>query len=136
MSEASTIVIVGLGYVGLPLAVALAEHGRVTGFDLDPQRIAELRAGHDRTREVPSERLEASSVALTADAADCAGADVYIVTVPTPIDTDNEPDLGPLIAASRAIAVALDSGSSPLFAFRPRSRWQSATNLRSLAGHC
>jgi len=117
MSEASTIVIVGLGYVGLPLAVALAEHGEVTGFDLDPQRIAELRAGHDRTREVPGERLEASSVTLTADAADCAGADVYIVTVPTPIDTDNEPDLGPLIAASRAIAGWIDPEKRPTIVF-------------------
>jgi len=117
MSEASTIVIVGLGYVGLPLAVALAEHGKVLGFDLDPQRIAELQSGHDRTREVATERLHASSLTLTAEPSDCAGADIYIVTVPTPIDSANEPDLRPLIAASRAIAGWIDPAKRPTIVF-------------------
>ena len=117
MSEACKIVIVGLGYVGLPLAVALAEHGTVTGYDLDEERIGELRQGHDRTREVASPRLQASSLTLTADPADCAGADVYIVTVPTPIDRDNQPDLGPLIAASRAIAGWIDPAKRPTIVF-------------------
>ena len=117
MSGASTVVIVGLGYVGLPLAVALAEHGPVVGYDLDQQRIDELRDGHDRTREVTRERLEASSITLTADAADCVGADVYIVTVPTPIDGDNQPDLAALIAASRAIAGWIDPAKRPTIVF-------------------
>ena len=117
MSGASTVVIVGLGYVGLPLAVALAEHGPVVGYDLDQQRIDELRDGHDRTREVARERLEASSITLTADAADCVGADVYIVTVPTPIDGDNQPDLAALIAASRAIAGWIDPAKRPTIVF-------------------
>ena len=117
MSEASKIVVVGLGYVGLPLAVALADHGAVIGFDVDQGRIAELTSGHDRTREVERERLEASSLKLTADPADCAGADVYIVTVPTPIDADNQPDLSPLIAASRAIAGWIDPAKRPTIVY-------------------
>jgi len=117
MSEPPTIVVVGLGYVGLPLAVALAEHGRVIGYDLDHQRIDELHEGRDRTREVARERLEASSLTLTADPGDCAGADVYIVTVPTPIDADNQPELAPLIAASRAIAAWIDPARRPTIVF-------------------
>ena len=117
MSEAPNIVVVGLGYVGLPLAVALAEHGVVTGFDIDQGRIDELRGGHDRTREVEPERLDASSLTLTADPADCAGADIYIVTVPTPIDAGNQPDLRPLISASRAIGGWIDSARRPTIVF-------------------
>ncbi|MBA3835895.1 MAG: nucleotide sugar dehydrogenase, partial [Sphingomonas sp.] len=117
MSEACNIVVVGLGYVGLPLAVALAEHGAVIGYDLDTGRIAELQDGHDRTREVDRERLDASRLTLTADPADCAGADVYIVTVPTPIDGDNQPDLSPLLSASRAIAGWIDPARRPTIVF-------------------
>jgi UDP-N-acetyl-D-galactosamine dehydrogenase len=117
MSEASKVVIVGLVYVGLPLAVALAQHGEVIGYDLDEQRIAELRNGNDRTREVARERLSASSLTLTADPADCAGADVYIVTVPTPIDDDNQPDLSPLVSASRAIARWIDPARRPTIVY-------------------
>ena len=117
MSQASKIVVVGLGYVGLPLAVALANHGEVIGYDVDAQRIAELDEGHDRTREVARERLEASTLTLTADPAVCAGADVYIVTVPTPIDADNQPDLSPLIAASRAIAGWIDPARRPTIVY-------------------
>lgn len=101
MAESPQIVVVGLGYVGLPLAVALSGHGDVVGFDVDAVRISELEAGHDRTSEVDADLLRASRLALTADAARCAGADIYIVTVPTPIDAARRPDLGPLIAASR-----------------------------------
>ena len=117
MRDKSNIVVVGLGYVGLPLAVALANHGEVLGFDVDEGRIAELRAGHDRTREVEPDRLSASSLKLTADPADCGGADIYIVTVPTPIDGDNQPDLTPLIAASRAIAKWIDPARRPTIVF-------------------
>ncbi len=117
MSEASKIVVVGLGYVGLPLAVALAENGDVIGFDVDERRIAELEGGHDRTREVERDRLAASTLRLTADPADCAGASIYIVTVPTPIDGDNQPDLSPLIAASRAIAGWIDPARRPTIVF-------------------
>jgi UDP-N-acetyl-D-galactosamine dehydrogenase len=117
MSEASNIVVVGLGYVGLPLAVALAEHGDVLGFDVDQRRVAELEGGHDRTREVDRDRLTASTLRVTADPAQCAGASVYIVTVPTPIDGNNQPDLSPLIAASRAIAGWIDPARRPTIVY-------------------
>ena len=117
MSEAQQVVVVGLGYVGLPLAVALSVHARVMGFDVDPRRIAELERGHDRTREISPDQLAASSLELTADPARCAGADIYIVTVPTPIDADRRPDLAPLIAASRTIAGWIDPARRPTVVF-------------------
>jgi UDP-N-acetyl-D-galactosamine dehydrogenase len=111
------IVVVGLGYVGLPLAVALARSFEVTGLDIDRGRVEELGRGIDRTREVESETLAASSLALTADPADCAGADVYIVTVPTPVDAQNKPDLGPVIGATRTVAGMLDPARRPVIVY-------------------
>ncbi|MCA1750122.1 MAG: NAD-binding protein, partial [Sphingomonadales bacterium] len=111
------IVIVGLGYVGLPLAVALARHYRVTGFDNDPERIAELRRGEDRTGEIAREELEASSVALTVEAEQGRDADIYIVTVPTPVDAENDPDLSLLIAASRSVAGLIEADKKPVIVF-------------------
>ncbi|HTU12687.1 MAG TPA: nucleotide sugar dehydrogenase [Allosphingosinicella sp.] len=102
------IVVVGLGYVGLPLAVALADHFDVIGLDVDKSRVAELRAGEDRTNEVAPERLGASSLKLTDNGEDARGADVYIVTVPTPVDGANRPDLSPLVGATKAVAALLD----------------------------
>ena len=107
------IVIIGLGYVGLPLAVALARQFETTGFDIDEGRVAELRGGHDRTREVDGEALAASALKLTSDAADCAGADVYIVTVPTPVDQANRPDLSAVLAATRMLAGLIDPERRP-----------------------
>jgi UDP-N-acetyl-D-glucosamine/UDP-N-acetyl-D-galactosamine dehydrogenase len=105
------IAIVGLGYVGLPLAVALAAHVPVTGYDIDAQRIAELTRGHDRTGEVEAARLAASALALTGDAARIQGHDIYIVTVPTPVDTRNEPDLRAVEGASLTVGRALAKGA-------------------------
>ncbi|HEY7809932.1 MAG TPA: nucleotide sugar dehydrogenase [Allosphingosinicella sp.] len=102
------IVVVGLGYVGLPLAVALARSFPTTGLDIDARRVEELKAGLDRTNEVEGDVLKASPLHLTSDSAECAGADVYIVTVPTPVDGDNQPDLSPVIGATRSVAKLLD----------------------------
>jgi len=104
------IVVVGLGYVGLPLAVALADYFPTTGFDIDAQRIAELRDGIDRTREVATDRLRSSNLMLTSEAETIAGQDVYIVTVPTPVDGANRPDLGPVLAATRTVGGLLRPG--------------------------
>ena len=93
MSNIGKIVVIGLGYVGLPVAVALARKYQVTGFDIDVSRIAELRAGHDRTREIDGEKLAASHLTVSENPDDCRGADIYIVTVPTPVDDANQPDL-------------------------------------------
>ncbi|MEO6581392.1 MAG: nucleotide sugar dehydrogenase, partial [Sphingomicrobium sp.] len=113
MSKIGHIVVVGLGYVGLPLAVALARKFQVTGMDVDTRRIAELAAGHDRTREIDGDALAQSNLKLTVAAEDCRGADVYIVTVPTPVDAANRPDLSAVMAATRMIAVAIDPAKRP-----------------------
>ena len=106
MSGIGRIVVFGLGYVGLPLAVALARKFEVVGFDVDAERIAQLRSGHDRTREVDGEELKKTSLAFTDSSEDCRAADIYIVTVPTPVDGDNRPDLGAVLAATRMIAAS------------------------------
>ena len=87
------VIVLGLGYVGLPLAVALAQQHDTVGLDIDLRRIEELIAGHDRTGEIEPDRLGGSSLKLLADPAQCPPADFYIVTVPTPIDAANRPDL-------------------------------------------
>jgi len=113
MVGAQRIVVIGLGYVGLPLAVALARKFDTIGFDIDEGRVAELCSGHDRTNEVENGALRESGLKLTADAADCAGADVYIVTVPTPVDEANRPDLTAVMAATRMLAGLIDAERRP-----------------------
>ncbi len=112
------IAVIGLGYVGLPLAVEFAKTNPVLGFDINTERVAELQAGQDRTLEVPDAELQqslAGRLQLSADPADLAAADVYIVTVPTPIDAFRRPDLGPLESASRAVGAALAPGNVVIY---------------------
>ncbi|HEX8513574.1 MAG TPA: nucleotide sugar dehydrogenase, partial [Allosphingosinicella sp.] len=116
-SRSEQIVVVGLGYVGLPLAVALARSFSVVGLDIDERRVEELKLGIDRTREVESEKLAASPLRLTSRSADAAGADIYIVTVPTPVDGDNSPDLRPVISATRSVATLLDPERKPIIVY-------------------
>jgi UDP-N-acetyl-D-galactosamine dehydrogenase len=111
------IVIVGLGYVGLPLAVALARGAAVLGVDIDRSRIEEIQAGIDRTHEVSAEALRASSLEVTSDPADCAGADIFIVTVPTPVDGSSRPDLRPLMGATETVAALLDPKRRPIIVY-------------------
>jgi UDP-N-acetyl-D-galactosamine dehydrogenase len=111
------IVVIGLGYVGLPLAVALARKFETTGFDVDEQRVAELRSGHDRTHEVDAPTLADSTLKLTAGRSECAGADVYIVTVPTPVDQANSPDLSAVISATRMLAGLIDPALRPTIVY-------------------
>lgn len=112
-----SLVVVGLGYVGLPLAVALAQNFKVTGFDIDSTRIDELSNGHDRTREVSSEKLKASNLIVTTDPDKCRDATIFICTVPTPVDARNRPDLGPLLAATRTIAGMIKGRSDILIIY-------------------
>ena len=108
MAHNRKIAVIGLGYVGLPVAAAFARSGApVIGFDIDAGRVAELRAGNDRTREVNPEDLKNRSLRVTSDAKDLAAADFHIVTVPTPIDNANRPDLGPMWSASRTVGKVL-----------------------------
>jgi UDP-N-acetyl-D-galactosamine dehydrogenase len=110
------IAVLGLGYVGLPLAVAFAGEHEVVGFDINPARAEELRAGHDRTLEVSAEELAgARALTFTADEADLAGCNVFIVTVPTPIDAHKRPDLTALLAASRTVGRALGRGGVVIY---------------------
>ena len=103
--------IVGLGYVGLPLAIEFGKRYDTLAFDIDPGRIGELEAGLDRTREVDAEELRgASKLRFSADPAALAGRDVFVVTVPTPIDAFKRPDLRPLEAASITVGRALRRG--------------------------
>jgi UDP-N-acetyl-D-galactosamine dehydrogenase len=107
------IVVIGLGYVGLPLAVALARNFETIGFDIDDERVAELRGGYDRTHEVDEWALGETRLKLTAEQRECAGADVYIITVPTPVDQANRPDLGAVMAATRTVAALIDPHRRP-----------------------
>ncbi|TVR44879.1 MAG: Vi polysaccharide biosynthesis UDP-N-acetylglucosamine C-6 dehydrogenase TviB [Rhodobacteraceae bacterium] len=111
-----TIAVIGLGYVGLPLAVEFGKKRPVIGFDISPARIAELRAGRDATREVTTDELaEAQHLTLTAEAADLADASIFVVTVPTPIDAHKRPDLTPLLKASETVGRALKRGDIVIY---------------------
>jgi UDP-N-acetyl-D-glucosamine/UDP-N-acetyl-D-galactosamine dehydrogenase len=108
--------VIGLGYVGLPVALALAKRfAPVYGFDISTRRVAELRDGKDRTREVTEAELRATSLRLTTKPEDLAEASFYIVTVPTPIDADRRPDLKPIVGACELIGKALRPGSVVVF---------------------
>jgi len=110
------IAVIGLGYVGLPLAVAFAAENAVVGFDIKPQRIAELAAGEDRTLEVsPAELAAARGLTLSSDPADLKACNVFIVTVPTPIDAAKRPDLSALMAASRTVGEAIGKGGIVIY---------------------
>jgi UDP-N-acetyl-D-glucosamine/UDP-N-acetyl-D-galactosamine dehydrogenase len=111
LAREATIAVIGLGYVGLPLAVALARHFRVTGFDIDPARIDELRLSHDRTAEVDAATLKATSAHLTAAEATLADAELFIITVPTPVDTNNKPDLRAVCDACAAVGRRMKPGA-------------------------
>ena len=110
MGHGRKIAVIGLGYVGLPVAVAFARAAPVIGFDIDRARIDELRAGRDRTREVDAADLAQPNLAYTSDPAALASADFYIVTVPTPIDAANRPDLSAMLSASKTVGHALKRG--------------------------
>jgi UDP-N-acetyl-D-galactosamine dehydrogenase len=106
-----TLAIVGLGYVGLPIAVEFGKHRPVIGFDINPVRIAELQGGRDHTLECSSEELAgASYLRFSCDEQDLLQAQVYVVTVPTPVDRANRPDMTPLVKASATVGRALKKG--------------------------
>ena len=112
----ATVAVVGLGYVGLPVAVAFGRQRPTLGFDIDAARVDELRDGSDRTLEVSADELAAAThLRLTADPSDLTSADVFIVTVPTPIDAAKRPDLRPLESASRTVGRALSPGNVVIY---------------------
>ena len=104
------ICVVGLGYVGLPLAVEFGKRMSVTGFDIDKGRIDELVSGFDRSGEVTSDELASSCISLSSDSRSIRGNDFIVIAVPTPIDQNNKPDLVPLISASKLVGENLSYG--------------------------
>ena len=111
-----TLAIIGLGYVGLPLAVEFGKKRKVVGFDINAKRVAELQAGHDFTLETePDELRQARHLNYTTDPAALAACNIFIVTVPTPIDDHNRPDLTPLIKASATIGKVLKKGDIVIY---------------------
>ncbi|MGD9341575.1 MAG: Vi polysaccharide biosynthesis UDP-N-acetylglucosamine C-6 dehydrogenase TviB [Chromatiales bacterium] len=112
----SRIGIIGLGYVGLPLAVAFGRKFPTLGFDIDANRVAELKAGKDGTLEVSAADLAAvDQLTYSASADDLAGCNTFVVTVPTPIDRHKRPDLRPLESASRTVGEALGKGDVVIY---------------------
>ncbi|WP_300019974.1 nucleotide sugar dehydrogenase [uncultured Roseobacter sp.] len=110
------IAVIGLGYVGLPLAVAFAGHRPVLGFDTNPARISELRQGQDRTEEVSAGDIEAARhLDLSADSEALRSCSIFIVTVPTPIDSHKRPDLTALLAASATVGAVLKPGDTVIY---------------------
>lgn len=110
------IAVIGLGYVGLPLAVEFGKTRPVVGFDINQARIAELKSGKDSTLEVsPHELTEATQLGYSGDLADLKSCDIFIVTVPTPVDQANRPDMTPLIKASQTVGQSLKAGAIVIY---------------------
>lgn len=102
--------VIGLGYVGLPVAVAFGRKAPVVGFDINPIRLKELKSGVDHTGEVTAEELSSARITFTNDTKILADADFHIVAVPTPVNDANQPDLTPLVRASETVGAALKKG--------------------------
>jgi len=111
ISKQETIAVVGLGYVGLPLAVAFSKYFQVIGFDISEERIAALKKGEDKTKEVEPDELKKASINFSADPKILGQAKLIIVAVPTPIDTYRRPNLRPVINASISVGQNLQAGS-------------------------
>jgi UDP-N-acetyl-D-galactosamine dehydrogenase len=110
LSHKRTISVIGLGYVGLPVAVAFGKVRRTVGFDINTTRIAELKSGHDRTGEVSPDDLTVANILFTDRTEELAQADFHIIAVPTPITDANQPDLTPILRASETVGRALKQG--------------------------
>ena len=110
LSGEATMSVVGLGYVGLPIALAFANHINVIGFDIHQGRIDMMKRGEDPSEEVPPEGFLNKNITFTADVEELKQANFHIVAVPTPIHASHQPDLGPLLAASRTVGSALKKG--------------------------
>ena len=128
------IAVIGLGYVGLPVAMAFAQRfPQVIGFDIDDTKICELRKGFDRTEQFPETDLLTAKLHFTSEPDDLKGATFFIVAVPTPVDTDNRPDLAALKSASRIVGKALQTGAVVVYEFDGLSRCDGG-GLRAGAG--
>jgi UDP-N-acetyl-D-galactosamine dehydrogenase len=111
MASSPTISVIGLGYVGLPLAVALSRHFPVIGYDIDSRRVGDLKQGIDRSGEVTKAVLDATSLVLSDSIDDTAGSDLFIITVPTPVDDANRPDLSIVESACGDVGRVIGPGA-------------------------
>ena len=102
--------VIGLGYVGLPVAVAFGKKSKVIGFDVNEKRLTEIRKGHDSTNEVEAKEIKTADIQFTSNPEDLRQADFHIVAVPTPINEAKQPDLGPLLAATKTVGNILKPG--------------------------
>jgi UDP-N-acetyl-D-galactosamine dehydrogenase len=107
--------VIGLGYVGLPIALAFARKIKVVGFDINAQRVDMMRRGEDPSEELPREAFEGADIHFTADIEDLKDVEFFIVAVPTPIDQQNIPDLTPLLSATRTVGQVLKRGDHVVF---------------------
>ncbi|MCR4589907.1 MAG: nucleotide sugar dehydrogenase, partial [Lachnospiraceae bacterium] len=107
----SYLALVGLGYVGMPIAVAFSEHVPTIGFDINKEKIEKYKAGKDPTNEVGDDRIKECSVEFTADESRLKDASFIIVAVPTPVKTDHTPDLSPVEGASHVVGRNLKKGA-------------------------
>lgn len=110
VDKQETLAVIGLGYVGLPIAVEFATKLKVLGFDINSQRVEMIKQGIDPSKELPPEAFEGCDISYSADSADLSKAKFYVVAVPTPIDEYNRPDLRPLLSATRMVAQNLKKG--------------------------
>ena len=116
LSDTPIIAVIGLGYVGLPLAVEFSKKYSTVGYDKDENRISELKNSYDKTLEVSADELKAAkNLKLTFDAKDIAACNVFIVTVPTPVDKFNTPDLSPLASASKTVGKVLKNSDVVIY---------------------
>ena len=113
--NSTKITVIGLGYVGLPLALAFSKKYKVVGFDINTSRVSELKDGQDSTNESQKNELLSSKILFTSSAEEILDSNFYIVTVPTPIDLNNKPDLQPLISASEIVANVINDGDTIIF---------------------
>lgn len=107
--------VIGLGYVGLPLALALSSKWKVIGYDISESRVRELQVGVDRTNEVTKGDLQSAELAFTASISDISDCNVFVITVPTPVDSARKPDFDPLLRASEAVGKILRPGSVVIY---------------------
>src|SRR5215510_12080157 len=110
-----TVAVVGLGYVGLPLATSLAKHVKVVGFDINVRRVEELQKGIDRTGETLGGDLKNPNISFTTDPKSLRACKYIIVAVPTPVDQSNVPDLEPVESSARIVGENLSKGSIVVF---------------------
>ena len=110
LNKEAKLAVIGLGYVGLPIALEFAKHLSVIGFDINQKRVDMMKAGEDPSKELDSAEFENKDIVFTANLDDLREAQFFVVAVPTPIDEHNKPDLTPLLGASNTVGKVLKKG--------------------------